>query len=348
MRELAAYSFINAKIRAMISFLISPGLFSRMLESEDIYKAIEILEESPYHKDAVKDIPKEIIDLRVIEKQFIRNDLEIYRKIHRSIPGKTEKELMGLFIEKYELEQLKVALRIWNKKMPVNVNDFFLDEKISFYIDYKKIIYAPNIEEIILLLEDTPYRKPILNARGKFKERGSAFCLEAGMDMDYYQRILSCVESLSSRDQEIAKRVIGIEIDTENINWLIKMRKYYSLAAGDILEWVIPGGTRINKESIISLYTTDGLTKIVDSVALGPYARIKELIEENMSLIENFLHEVLLKEVKRALSGYPFTVGVILGYVVLKRNETKNIISLLYAKNFGWKRDETASLLNIC
>jgi V/A-type H+-transporting ATPase subunit C len=307
MRELAAYSFINAKIRAMISFLISPELCSRMLEAEDIYKAIEILKESPYHKDALKDIPKEIIDLRVIEKQFIRNDLEIYRKIHRSIPGKIEKELMGLFIEKYELEQLKVALRIWNKKMPVNADDFFLDEKISFGIDYKKIIYAPNIEEIILLLEDTPYRKPILNARGKFKERGSAFCLEAAMDMDYYQRLLSCVELLSSRDQEIAKRVIGIEIDTENINWLIKMRKYYSLAAGDILEWVIPGGTRINKESIISFYTTDGLTKIVDSVALGPYARIKEMIEENMSLIENFLHEVLLKEVKKALSGYPFT-----------------------------------------
>jgi vacuolar-type H+-ATPase subunit C/Vma6 len=88
MRELAAYSFINAKIRAMISFLISPELCSRMLEAEDIYKAIEILKESPYHKDALKDIPKEIIDLRVIEKQFIRNDLEIYRKIHRSIPGK--------------------------------------------------------------------------------------------------------------------------------------------------------------------------------------------------------------------------------------------------------------------
>jgi len=348
MRELATYSFINAKIRAMMSFLASPVLFSRMLEAEDFYKALDILKESPYHKGAIESIPKEITDLRVIEKQFIKNDLNIYRKIYKSLPGKREKYLMGLFIEKYELEQLKVALRIWNQKTPVNVDEFILGEKISFDIDYKKIIYAPNIEEIILLLDDTPYKKPVLSARGRFKEKGSAFYLEASLDMDYYQRLLSCVELLSARDQEIAKRVIGIEIDTENINWLIRMRKYYGMAAGDILEWVIPGGARIDKENIISFYTTDGLTKMVDSVALGPYARIKDMIEENISLIENFLHEILLKEIKRALSGYPFTVAVILGYIVLKRNETKNIISLLYAKNLGWKKDETNALLNIC
>jgi len=348
MRELSAYSFINAKIRAMISFLISPDLFSRMLDAEDLYKALELLKESAYHKGAVESLPREITDLRVIEKQFIKDDIGLYKKIQKAIPGKAEKDLMSLFIEKYELEQLKVALRIWNRKMPVNAGDFILEDSINSGIDYKKLIYAPNIEEIILILEDTPYRKPILNTRQRFKDTGSVFYLEASLDMDYYQRLLACVEQLSARDQEIAKRIIGIEIDTENINWLIRMRKYYSMAVGDILEWVIPGGTRINKESIVRLYTTDGLTKIVDSVALGPYARIRELIEGNMSFIENFLHEVLLKEVKKVLSGYPFTIGVILGYVVLKRNETKNLSSLLYAKNLGWKKDEANNLLNIC
>ena len=87
---------------------------------------------------------------------------------------------------------------------------------------------------------------------------------------------------------------------------------------------------------------------MAESVSLGPYARIKELIEENAQLIENFLHEVFMREVKRALSGYPFTIGVVLGYTVLKKNETKNIVSILYAKHFGWKKDEANSLLNIC
>lgn len=347
MRELATYAFINAKIRAMMSFLISPDLFSRMMDSEDIHKQMELLKEVPYYKDIVENTGKDITDLRLIEKQLIKNDLNIYRRIYRSIPGNVERELVQFFIEKYELEQLKVALRIWNKKMPVNIDDFILGGKISFDIDYKKIVYAPNIEEIIFLLDDTPYKKPVLSARERFKEKGSIFYLEANLDMDYYHRLILCLESLSSRDRDIAKKIIGIEIDIQNINWLIRMRKYYSLAAGEILEWVIPGGSKINKENITKFYVTDGLGKIVDSIALGPYARIKDLIEENMSLIENFLHEVLFKEVKKALSGYPFTIGTILSYLILKNSETKNIVSLLYAKNLGLKKEETASLLNI-
>ncbi len=132
MRELATYSFINAKIRAMISFLISPNLFSRMLEAEDVYKAMELLKESSYYKGAIESAPKEITDLRIIEKRFIKNDLSIYRRIYRSTPGKTEKALMNLFIEKYEVEQLKAALRMWNKKTPIDADDFILGEKISF------------------------------------------------------------------------------------------------------------------------------------------------------------------------------------------------------------------------
>ena len=66
-----------------------------------------------------------------------------------------------------------------------------------------------------------------------------------------------------------------------------------------------------------------------------------------MSFVENFLHEILLKEVRRALSGYPFTIGTILSYLILKNSETKNVVSLLYAKNLGLKKEETASLLNI-
>ena len=347
MHELAAYAFINAKIRAMLSFLISPELFSRILEAEDIYGIMEILKEAPYYKKLIENAGREVTDLRAIERQLIKNDLDIYRRIYRSIPGNIERELVEFFIEKYELEQLKVALRIWHKKMPININDYILGEKISFDIDYKKIIYAPNIEEIIFLLDNVPYRKPVLMARETFKEKGSIFYIEASLDMDYYRRIFACLDLLSSRDKDIAKRIIGIQIDIENINWLIRMRKYYNLPAGDMLEWVIPGGSKINKENITKFYATDGLAKIVDSVAFGPYAKIKDLIEENVGLIENFLHEVLLKETRRALSGYPFTIGTILSYMILKNSETRNIVSLFYAKSLGLKKEETSSLLNI-
>lgn len=54
MCELAKYSFINAKIRAMLSYLITPALFSRILDSKDSYEVMELLKDSPYYKDIVE------------------------------------------------------------------------------------------------------------------------------------------------------------------------------------------------------------------------------------------------------------------------------------------------------
>lgn len=346
MRDLAKYSFINAKIRAMLSSLITQDTFSRLLESKDIYEALDILKETPY-KDIVENFSSASQNLSVLEKEFLRNDLNIYRKVYDATATKREKEFVFLLMERYELEELKLILRIWHKKIAIKLEDYLLGEKINYTIDFEKILRAQTIEEIILLLDATPYKKPLLASRDKFKEKKSIFYLEVPLDTDYYERLNLSIEGFSSADKKIAKKILGIEIDIANISWIIRLGKYYSMAMGEILPWVIPGGDRINKDNVINLYGAGGLSNVVDTVAFGPYIKIKDLIEENVNLIENFLYEILLREVRRALSGFPFTIGIILGYLILKHRETKNIISLLYAKKYGLRKEEVGSLLNI-
>jgi vacuolar-type H+-ATPase subunit C/Vma6 len=118
------------------------------------------------------------------------------------------------------------------------------------------------------------------------------------------------------------------------------------MGMGEMLEWFIPGGDSLDKSAVRGLYATDGLSKVIEGVSLGPYVKIKELVEENIYLIEGFLYEILLRQVKKALAGFPFTIGTVLGYLVLKRKETRNIISLLYAKHYGWKREDIQPLLH--
>jgi vacuolar-type H+-ATPase subunit C/Vma6 len=54
-----------------------------------------------------------------------------------------------------------------------------------------------------------------------------------------------------------------------------------------------------------------------------------------------------LREIKAALSGFPFTIGTVMGYLTLKSRETKNIISLLHAKEYGWRKEEITPMLSI-
>jgi len=346
MRQLAKYSFANAKIRAMLSYLLEPAVFSFLLETKDVYELVEALKKTPY-KEIVEDIDQDKLDLNGLEKKFLKADIVAYRKVYGALSTKPEKEFTALLLERYELEELKVALRIWHKKALVDLDDYIIEPNICYPIDFKKISLAATIEEVILLLDETPYKKPLLKVKEKFKERNSSFYLEAALDVDYYTRLNNQVSRLCGSDQKVAHKILGVAVDIENINWLIRLRKYYSLGMGEMLEWFIPGGERINQEVIRKFYTTDGLTKVVESVAFGPYARIKDLVEENVALIENFLYEFLSREVKAALSGFPFTIGTVLGYLILKHRETRNIISLFNAKHYGWKRQEIQPLLSL-
>jgi V/A-type H+/Na+-transporting ATPase subunit C len=346
MRQLSKYSFANAKIRAMLSYLLHPDDFNRLLEARDRQEALDILRKTPY-SSCLENLKGQENDEVLLEKELLKNDLRIYQKIEGALPGKQEEDLVALLRQSYELEEVKVFVRLWHKKITGSWEDHVVQPKISFDIDFRRLLSAPNIEEFILLLNSTPYAPALSVARDKYKEKNSSFYLEAALDLDYYQRLLSCIEKLSGVDKGVARRILGIEVDIENINWLIRLRKYHSLGIGDMLEWFIPGGQWVKKEGVRRYYATDGLAKVIESVSLGPYSKIKELAEENVALVESFLFKILLDQVKKALAGFPFTIGTVMGYLILKRRETRNIISLLNAKLYGWPKAEIEPILNI-
>jgi len=343
MRQLSKYAFANAKVRALLSFLLKQDEFSRLLDVKDLHELLEALKNTSY-KDIISALNIENPDLALLEKELSKNNLNIYRKVYDSLPGKNERSFVRLLMQRYELEELKLALRFWHKKEVSGIDDYLLGEKISFDIDFNKIISAHTIEDIISLLGDTPYKKPILKARDKFKNSGSLFFIETSLSLDYYERLLAMSRGLSLVDRKVAQKILGIEIDSENISWLIKGIKYYSLDKAQILDWIIPGGERIAKKRIEGFHTINDLSKITESLAIGPYTRIKDLAESSIHLIESFLYEILLREVKKALGSFPFTIGTIFGYLILKQREIKNIISLIYVKRYNLKKEE----LKIC
>jgi len=346
MRQLATYAFTNAKVRAMLSYLIEAAVFSRLLEAKNLYELIEELKNTPY-RDMFSSVDPGDVDLLFLERELLIKDIAVHKKVYDSVSGAAEKEFVGLLTERYEIDELKTALRLWHSKEPVNIAEYIPVERIAHDIDFGKIVSSQVFEEIIVLLDKTPYKEPLLRSREKFKETNSLFYPEASLDVDYYNRLNRAIERFSAVDRKAAARILGAQIDGENIQWLIKMRKYYSLALSDMLDYFIPGGSSINKNNLRNYYSPNGAAKIIEAVALGPYLPIKDMAEENMHLIQSFLYEVLLKEVRRALSGFPFTIGTILGYLVLKRAETKNIVSLLYAKSYGWKKEDIVHLLNM-
>lgn len=343
MSQLAKYAFANAKIRAMLSRLLEPGFYDTLLAARSYSEAVNLLRKTPY--EAVIPQDRDASDILRLEKALGVFDEQVFRKVS-TVLLPAEKQFVLLLLEKFEIEAVKVALRIWHRKLQVILSDYLPDRRIVHPLDYAKIVNAKSIEELIVVLAETPYFRPLARARERFKAGDSLFYLEASLDVDYYQRVIDAIGKFSPSDKGMAMRVLGVEIDIENVNWLVRLRKFYNLAMGDMVDWVIPGGERVTKETVRKTYTSDGLGNILDSIAVGPYTKISGL-SEDMYLIESFLYELLLKQVKRALAGFPFSIGTVLGYLILKRRETRNIITILNAKQLGMKKEAVSSLITI-
>jgi len=70
-----------------------------------------------------------------------------------------------------------------------------------------------------------------------------------------------------------------------------------------------------------------------------------ELIKNEKELGKLYILEVILwtylvREAKKALAGFPFTIGTVLSYLILKRNEIRNLITILNGKLLGMDREK--------
>ena len=57
------------------------------------------------------------------------------------------------------------------------------------------------------------------------------------------------------------------------------------------------------------------------------------------------MEEIMRHEVQRILTGYPFTIGILLAYFVLKRNELNKVRIILNAKQYGIKPERIESMI---
>ena len=59
----------------------------------------------------------------------------------------------------------------------------------------------------------------------------------------------------------------------------------------------------------------------------------------------DMMEEIMKHEVKRILSGYPFTIGIILAYFMLKGDELRKVRTILNAKLYGLQQERIDSLI---
>jgi vacuolar-type H+-ATPase subunit C/Vma6 len=328
------YSLVNAKIRSRLSGLLPPDTIARCAAARDLPEFYSTLAGTVY--EPVLSRPEVALDPRVAERLLVEQEVQWHAELVKDVRD-PEKALVVVLLEKYELENLKAALRIREGDRSKDDLKYIIRKNLPHALPYQSIAEARTLDEVLGYLGGTPYLIPVRGSLDEYKQRGTLFPTEIALELDYYRRIKQKINALGRSDKPIARRLVGLEIDIKNIAWLIRLKFYYNIPSGDLADYNIPGGYQLTSDRMRHAFAADSIKDVL-AVALDrsfkPAAEIARR-EEDLSklfLLEIILWSYLTHEAKKTFGGFPFTVGTVLSYLILKRTEIMNLITILNGK----------------
>lgn len=353
-RPLSKYSFINAKLRARISKILPDEMFDQLAKAASLDEALSLLRETSFA--VLEEIYSRTGDLKQAELELLKNEIGLYRNI-RSYLHHNSMELVDALLSRFEIDNLKNAIRIYfNRKIRKRSDDisihYILYDRIIHEIPIDIILNAENFDEIAGVCEGTPYSQIIRKYSRTVESQGSLFRMEIAFDHYYYNNLLASINKLDRRDRTIALRLTGVEIDLQNINWIIRFKNFYDLPVDAVMAAIVPGGFNLDKSIIDELYSAQNVTSVLQGFVKSKYPGLSALLSfqttdstSRLLLIRRILEEIMKHEVQRILAGYPFTIGIILSYFILKRDELRKIRIILNAKQLRIQQERIESMI---
>lgn len=352
--SLSKYSFINAKLRARISNIVPDETFRRLAAAPSLEAALALLRETPFA--GLEEIYSTTGDLRTAELELLKAEIRLFQDIKQYVHHDSM-ELVDALLSQFEIENLKNAIRVFfDRKIRGRPAEgsihYILYDRILHDIPIDIIVNAENLDEVAGVCERTPYGAIIREYSRTVELESSLFRMEIAFDHFYYNNLLTAIDKLDRRDREIALRLVGVEIDIQNISWIIRFKDFYDLPLDAVLAAIIPGGGTLDRAAIAELYGAQNVTSVLQGVVRSRYPGLSALVSakaadatSRLLFIQQMLNEIMMHEVQRILVGYPFTVGIILAYFILKRSELRRIRVILNTKQYGVQQERIESMI---
>jgi vacuolar-type H+-ATPase subunit C/Vma6 len=337
MRSLARYATTNAVTRTMLSELLGKADFESFARSESLAGAWLALRKTSYEGRIPEDPPGDVLGIEKILREVTAS------RFKRSIHALKDKprEVGTDLLTRWEVDNLEFALRLWHGK-DLSLQEFLTYPSIVNDVPVYDVTEAETIEEIALVLRHTPYFEPVSASVETYKDRHSIFFVEIALERDYYTRLLNAVQGLGGSDTVQAGKVISGEIDMLNLSWLMRLLEYYEVQPGGFHEFMIPGPSAISRRLSDPGLTTEGLAEIRRDLLPDRLVREGETLSEldMIALIESIVREMAVDVATNALAGFPFSIGCVFAFYLLKRTELKNLHTVFAGKALGARESD--------
>ncbi len=333
--KLKEYPYTYVRTVTMKSKLLKKQHYTQLLKME-MNEITKSLQELSYGQE-INALALKYKGAALLEKAIEKNLLASFEKLKRISPEELH-ELIAVYLKRHDIFNLKTILRAHFASVSFADIEPLLLEGVDFKKpDLQALLSLPSVEAII-------HKCTFLSERQRqaliedFKHHPSLLSIENALDKYYYQYTFTFCDRLQG-GADLFKTYLLSEIDVVNLKLILRLKKE-DIKKEKVLNQIFLFGYSLPRSTIQTLLSLDydaAVTKLSHHKEFGHLIKKhhKELQDKNMTQLEADLQTYLLRKASLLLHQHPLSGEAILGFMLAKDIEIKNLKTIIKGKQLG-------------
>ncbi len=328
------YQALDSKIQSRKHILNIPDLLAFRTHEE----FFEYLKHKPGYEEFLSEANQDLHrgDLEVALNKLMVNEIE---KMMHFMDG-SYREFFVLFLKRYEVHDLQLILRtLITGDSTEDVTKYFIHSKKYSHIDFDKLLHVSSLDEFTKALRGTIYYDTL-----RTMEADDIYQREWHFEMKvstvYSNMLYKKAKNFAEDDEEVAKRILGVNIDCLNLEWIYRAKKNYNITNEEILLYSQPKGHRLSYARLKNLIYT---TQVEQFKALANKYMQEDLFGDEDTLLERRLDKIMIATIdeKQNTNG----IGRVMGYIHKLELLLRDIIAVAEGLRYSLTADEIKKYL---
>lgn len=342
------YAGVSAKLYALSSELLTPEDYKNLVNQKAVRDVVSYIQSTKMYSDTMGNLNPDEIHRRDLENLLQEDLLKDMKKIFTFFVT-FDKDFMHLLFYRYEVENLKLALRNFINRKEIKVEEskkifFNLGERAT--IDPVKISNSKNQDEVLDNLAGTSYQEVVRNVFSSYKKSTAVnliAVLENAIDGWLFSKIISASKNSGTKDQVVVKELTGERADMIDIERIARAKAFYDLKPEELYNSLLSFHFRLKPDDLHAMCDAKEIKEMLDVLKAGPYAEIfKDMSEDNfidrITLAERRFLQRKARESITKLGN--FSIAVYFHYFLLKEYEIMDLSTITEGVRYGLKVEE--------
>lgn len=316
------YPYMSARVSAKRAKLLDRRDYDNLIKMEP-NEIARNLEEGEYKED-IDALGSRYDGVRLVELALSRNLARTLSEIVDLSPEGLQ-NVINVYLRRYDIISFKRLLR-WKKGGSENGIQDFLTPVTSFdYAELKELSEKP-FEEIVdsIRFDSEVDYQTYLEGKTELHE------IERALDQAYFDELEMLAKNVRS---EHFKDFIHGEIEYENLRTALRLKKH-DIESAEIRERLLENGRSSLIDAVVEAQSfEDAFDRVTE-----------ERLEMEVGSLEDMEHALEVERLQKALKMLhtePLGLTTIIGYIIAKIIEVKNLRMLIRAKETGIHNVET-------